>query len=564
MKQNYLDTSIAIYTWLASLQVSDGSYNDGGIFDPIDGRVMGEHYSTTHFALLGLLLEEKGIKIDSSPIKKALEFHFRTAKDEYKEGDWAYHWDFNNYALVRCFQLLKPKLIHSEIRKYRLAMEKWRENKHNAVNWILMRAFNTCFRGKELKKLSDSFRYYRHIRYALKSQLQDGCIDDERKKSRPIQYHVFSAALLHKNYVSTGNPDILKSFLRAVEYAVPFIDPAGDFNYLGRGQEQIFGYGALLYTLEAAKPYLPAKRKALDDCAARCWDYLSTFRSDEGWFPLVLNDRPNCRSYAWYDYHHLSVYNAFLGVWLAEAANLPSPDIAHEIDPPSRQRDVVLLASSSVAFLNNDVFHCCVAAGQKSRYLADCGLAIQHLYIDRYGPLISCPGGPGGIKERLFAKRHASPEDVSKNFSAPLVLIDEQWTGPVGSDGRITCHDNRRCRITYDYADRSLSVIRSVSLDGATFVLDDTITVPQNSRAAKLRVVNLPLLAKEVTQCTDSEIEAFNGARIRVRVTTNLPCTFGRENLKTAKGDVVNCYWELSNRAKTSTDITARILISRA
>ena len=551
---------------LAGRQVTAPGYDQGGIVDPLDGMVVGEHYSTQFFALLGALILR--VEYNSrilEQIRAALAFHVRTSKNEYEPGEWPYHWDFNNYAVLTCYELVAGKLEIDERSAIRSCLLSWRENRHKAVNWVLMRAYNARLRHTLFRKSFDLLRYYRHLRYALGSQVGDGCLDDERRSSRPIQYHAYSAALLFKIYLLTGRKAVLRSFLLALKYLCRFFDPDGDFNYLGRGQEQIFGYACALYVLEAGKKVNPDNARHFEELSKRCWSYLSTFQMDNGSFPLVLNNKPNDRRYGWYDYHHSSVYNAFLGAWLAEAYMLRCTsedfDFSGQVEfHEPKECDSNKL--SGIVFYSNRHYFLCLAAGQPSKYLSDCGLVFQHLHIRGYGALISCPGGAGGPDGDLFAKRHCIRDDAMRNFSAPIARIGNRWIVPAGGRGEIEKRDGDEFRLIYSYIS-VMRVTRSLKCTNRMILIEDLIETDFDDPPVELRLINLPLISFNSTLDIRPGVFEIGGDRkIYVNWETDVHCVTGRETLMTAKGDVNNCFCRLSdNEIESNSRYSARILI---
>ena len=564
----YTDTAKKIFEWLAGYQQEDFGYNFGGIYDPLDKRVMGEHYSSSFFALLGTLIIKESCQSDILPrIKNAVAFHITTSTDEYKEGNWAYHWDFNNYALISCYMKLQGNLTEAEKRNWLASISSWKENKHKAVNWILMRAYNTYARYKITGKLWDFVRYKLHLNYALKSQLSDGCIDDERNSSRPIQYHAYSAAMLHKIYTMDKNPKTLKAFSNALDYLISFIDPAGDFNYFGRGQKQIFGYGVTLYVLEAGKALHPERYQELNTLIKRCWAFLIAYRLNDGSFPLVLNPNHGQREYGWYDYHHLTVYNAFLAVWLAEAGSLAGLKNTKEFkknEISSKENEkVTFYKPSGIVLYRSAKYFICFSEGQNSKYLSDCGLCIQHLYINNYGPLISCPGGPGGPNNKLFAEKHSKYDEVVRNFFAPIFLINESWLFPSGQKGTIYKEGKRKFLITYSYSE-SIVIERVIHLYSDFINIEDKILFKKSVYGIEeLRIVNIPLIIDDSKVTFDEKgISIKNKTNISIFIETNSTCIRKQERLRVANGDVFNFYYLMKNsNIEQNTIHTANIQI---
>ncbi len=299
-------------------------HDAGGIFDPIDGRVQGEHYSTSHFALLSAILHrETGEKRFLDNARQAIDFHLRTSPNEYAPfSEWMYHWDFQNYAFVLTYRLLQEYLNERDRERWKTGLLGWQTNHYNKLtNWAGMRAWAYAERHELFGKFADRMRSIWNLRTVERACQGDGCFDDNPGLSRPIQYHIFTIAILHRMLLLKDSPKMRHCFLAGVDYFTPFIDPDGDFNYIGRGQEQIFGYGSAIYALEAAA--LETGKSEYREQAERMFDYLLRYHKGN-FFPLVLNDQPDEKRSGWYDYHHSTVYNAHLAVWLGLAHLLNS------------------------------------------------------------------------------------------------------------------------------------------------------------------------------------------------------------------------------------------------
>ena len=216
-------------------------------------------------------------------------------------------------------------------------------------NWLLL---GTLVRLLWLKQ-PNLGQLRRHTRLLLTMQQQaDGLIRDDRLISRrlpipfpygriaplrlqkmphlqklSLQYHCFSLILLHEIYEQTGW-DFVKTAVRRGHQAIgQFILANGDTLYLGRGQQQIFGYGSLLY-------FLATQTSAGNQAAAvqlhHVWDFVQQFQQADGRFPLVLRhgemgfpnevDTRDPRWLGWYSYNNLFDYLPFFGVQLVRAA----------------------------------------------------------------------------------------------------------------------------------------------------------------------------------------------------------------------------------------------------
>jgi len=534
-----------LFGWLADRQVAEPGYDQGGIRDPLTGVVAGEHYSTTHFALLGCLLDQAEPDPERSPlIRSALEFHARTSGGEYARGSWAYHWDFNNYAFAKSLVLLGRTIPQAERDSGLDTMRAWKQNRHKTVNWLLMRAYNATLRQNLCGGMLDALRARHSLFLSLRCQLEDGCIEDVRHTSRPIQYHAFSTALLHQLYLLTKKQRFLDRFLAGLKYLLPFVAPNGDFNYLGRGHEQIFGYGVALYVLEAGLPHAGRDTQRVNKAAEHCLAYLARYKTPQGCFPLVLNHHDNDRRYGWYDYHHLTVYNAFLGVWLAECALLtsePSPPCAPAKTAPAHFGVQFLAASGRLACDMPRYFLCLSAGEPGSRYYADCGLAFQHFWIRGFGDLISCPGGPGGPDGQGFADFYARKGDAAKNYFAPLGKRDGVWLSPAGGRGSLERRGNGVYALTYEYPGGFI-VNREVTLADDGVLVRDSVSFPAGQNFEEFRLVNLPLL-QDARRLAAQDVMLQRGAvGVRITVSTDIPDALREEALFSAKGDVRNFY----------------------
>ncbi|MHB0929480.1 MAG: prenyltransferase/squalene oxidase repeat-containing protein, partial [Candidatus Nanopelagicales bacterium] len=376
-----------IWKWLRQLQVTDtDSYDEGGILDPVDGRVAGEHYSASFFGLLSLILYlDSGYQDYLDALKGALRFHERTAPDEYRPREWGYHWDFNNLAFAVGLKLIRVRIWPTDeqsertslIQRLEAALATAKRNRHPTVNWVAMRALTDRLRDSmywtAVSKLEEE--------YVLRFQSRDGGFYD-LPGSRPIGYHAYTGALMCLLFQESGVSRVGVAAERAAGYLAQFVDPDGCFNYVGRGQGQIFGYAAAIYLLSAT---------GRDELAEQVLRYLVRWEKPAGYFPLMLAPYEDSERVAWYDYHHLTVYNAFLGAWLALVATgelgnrtvLPEP--RNHQDPASdKAKDHIIKTSKYMAVFS--------AGG--SRYASEPGGVPYFLNVYGFGPLVSSPGGP--------------------------------------------------------------------------------------------------------------------------------------------------------------------------
>jgi hypothetical protein len=512
--------------------VSAKCYDDGALLDPMDDHVPGEHYGTSHFALLCAVLYR--LTSDSQYLHRiagAIAFQVRK-KNAYAFGSWWEHWEFDNFAWAETYELLKTAGRTQLCR----SIASWLRNppRHRlpfATNWKLL-ALNSMARFREkpvLQRLLDLVRRAIYEMYLRRAILDDGCIDDVPGASRSIQYHAFSAALLGRLADVAPTSGRFAQVARAAAYLQTFADPNGVFNYKGRGHQQVFGYAAAIYALLHGSELADGSLEAAEmlHTAELLYSYMMEFRVDEAYFPLVLNDLDQGRRVGWYDYHHLSVYNAMVAAWMGLALlRFPATRGLHREAPPKVPQcdpdhmQVHVHAQSRVLIARDGLF-LCVSGGERY-YETDCGLAPHHISVRNWGPVVSCPGGPDWPSYSRYRT-----EIMSVNFLAPLVVHGELVLGPghrVASgfdyDGgeRVLC-------IEMSYEDATL-VRRSIRFLQRGFEIRDNVCVTAGRSSCCLIGYNLPLLASAeayVRLTTDGlELRHIHGQRLRVAVQSSL------------------------------------------
>jgi len=515
-------------------------YDFGGIFDPIDSFVPGEHYATTHFALLGaiLYLEKRDPSI-LEKVKKAIDFHLATSRHAYRFREWGYHWDFQNYAFLEVYSLIKDALSEEEKKRWEEGLIHPTENKENLLtNWIAMRAYSSALRYRLFHRLSDQLRFFWRLRLIKKARQKDGCFDDSRNRSRPIQYHVFTLALLHRILRICPNKKIEHDFLDGVRYFIPFVDPEGCFNYIGRGQEQLFGYGVALYVLEAAKSLDRQNTDLVQDAIQRIWHHLIQFKKN-GHFPLVLNVKRDEERFGWYDYHHLTVYEAFLGAWLALTHRIQnevgSSQTVHTSVP---KRYVKHFQSTKVAVVSKSDYFI-VFTGGTPDYISEPGITPAHLWFQGAGWVYSCPGGPSPEEfGRIRPVAH-----VEKNVLAPIAQDSAgRWIGPYGREAKIFKSDCDTTKMVFDYG--PFKVQRVVHYgDDTKLLFEDHIQFHKTQTFQEFRFFNFPISTDKFQTILQNGTEIQFLVKEKAVLFLQLEAFMGLclehlEKIKTAKGMV--------------------------
>jgi hypothetical protein len=223
-------------------------------------------------------------------------------------------WEFNKYAWVKVFNFTHDE----EIRELAYPL---RFRYTPATNWVLLRCCTQIMAGQDVAK---ALRDAKAILGARQSS--SGLICDD-SGVRSLQYHCFSAVLTAEIYLLCQDHELKQRFIRSAEFIRNFILRTGDTLYIGRGQQQSFGYGALIYLLALAGYLL--KDPSFLDQLERCLSFLSRFQRQDGSFPLVMNtiektypltaDPTDQRYPGWYAYNSYFDYLPFLGVMLSKA-----------------------------------------------------------------------------------------------------------------------------------------------------------------------------------------------------------------------------------------------------
>ncbi len=462
-------------------------FDAGGIFDPIDGRVQGEHYSTTHFALLSaILFSETRDEKYLTAAKQAIEFHLRTSPTEYAPiSAWMYHWDFQNYAFILSYRLVKDYLPANERAAWERGILAMKTNhKNKLTNWAAMRAWAFAERAQLFGRRIDNLRRRRNLRDVKKARHRDGCFDDDCNRSRPLQYHLFTIAILHRLWLLNKNATLKQWIESGVDYFLPFIDPEGDFNYLGRGQEQIFGSAAAIYVLEAA--YQMNGNVEMLRLARLVAQHLLQFRRGN-YFPLVLNDRPDDERGGWYDYHHLTVYNAFLGAWLGLAHLLKNPQVD---EAPKPRRYFNFSEPTRVAAVSKENYFAAFYGGLPE-YLTEAGVTPYHLWWRDFGVVFSCPGAPSPERFSRF-----SPKGGEQNFFSPIATNGTGWIIPAGkTSDRFLLKDDQ---IDIEYDCGGFAIHRRVSFGDNSLHFSDAIRFTAARKFDEFRLFNFPILADKI------------------------------------------------------------------
>lgn len=377
------------------------------VIDPIAGKVIGSHYALSHYcAGLFLLSQWNCDNTISLHAEKCLSYIEATQDDYVQESD--YHYDFNNFAWSLLlladeeFPGLLPEYVRPRILELLFHTS---DSSHDTVNWLAMRALNNFVRhrfsgDKRFLKTANDI-----LKCVAKAQNSDGMYDDllPLGNSGNIQYHVYTTAILQllRYYnLSNGGGDLN----RALAFTAYVIGPDGDFNYFGRGTNQIFGWGPYFFNLsgiDLTQEVYDLSKSFLDQNLLKCL-------SENG----LLLDNPAANQYNyWWDYHYCTVYAAHLFFWL-NLINTITPN-KHTLDKD--------YSSSALKIISKNKFFCAAFMG-KAHYLCEQGPQICYIATPNNGAIFKGPLGPFFDD---FGNTHISKTMVSMNYFGPVTEYPE-------------------------------------------------------------------------------------------------------------------------------------------
>lgn len=230
------------------------------------------------------------------------------------KNDSQFHWEFNNYALLDYYQNSNDK----SVKKYLIPL---RFKNTPCTNWTLLRS-NVRLQAGVGTELAIKEAKIKINKFQLTSGL---ILDDPGVKS--FQYHCFSMAMVGEIYEHTQDDYFKISFLKGVDFIRNFILLNGETLYIGRGQNQSFGYGALIYILSLS--YKFTEDKTLLGDIEKVTTFLLQYQREDGSFPLVMNgvektipkviNMQDEEFVGWYPYNNYFDYLPFMGFFIAKA-----------------------------------------------------------------------------------------------------------------------------------------------------------------------------------------------------------------------------------------------------
>ena len=225
-----------------------------------------------------------------------------------------FHWEFNLYAMLHVRKHLHHPIIERFFndRKFKGTM---------CTNWQLLR-YNVEVRlGEPVNNIIDKVEDL-----LSKMQSPSGSILDQEKE-RSFTYHCFSMSMLAEIANAISSERLWKYFFKGLAFIRSFILRNGDTLYIGRGQQQLFGYASLIYLLSIA--YNKTGDSNIYSDLNRVIDFVKSFQRRDFSFPLVLRKEegpiPKCidlsdkKYLGWYAYNNYFDYFCFMGLMLYKA-----------------------------------------------------------------------------------------------------------------------------------------------------------------------------------------------------------------------------------------------------
>lgn len=420
----------SIASYLSRL-VDDGSFASSRSF-------YGETFSLALLGKVGYL----------DPARKVRLVQWYQQKDK---KDPEFHWEFNVYALSEFLKSVPGR--DPEIESI-LATAKFKGTQ--CTNWTLLR-INASLNSTPPGHGRDTLLAEAHRKLAAR-QKRSGLIEDD-PGVRSFQYHAFSLCMVYEIYKKTHQKFFLDSFRKGIEFSRRFILSSGESLYIGRGQNQSFGYAALLYAL-AASFDLEREPGILGDIA-HVLSYLRVFKRQDGSFPLVMLktergfpdriDVSRAEFFGWYPYNNYLDYLPFLGFFVKKASNLVARNIGRTRFPDAEGKVGVVYSDRDFLVYRNSQFEAVI--GRPGGYTSN-DMSIPYLLMKgRNTASTPCYGGEQFLESIYRPQGHPLPyfPHFRKNISwrSKSCLIG-RWLiifSPLGVVIRRYSFEARRARV---------------------------------------------------------------------------------------------------------------------
>ena len=453
------------------------------LIDPIEQYSIEHHYAYSHF---GVALIIQGIYNRNDLLirlgQKIIKY-FLDNLPKYITIS-SYHHDFNNFALAFLYDYLqevKYEDLEDLKNDIKLALLISPDSKHQTINWLPMRIYTNLIRFQLTNEDKYLTKAQKFIKLIEKSIYYDGFFDDLLPKgiSFSPQYHTYTTAvtLLLQDKGIKFNIN-LRSAICAL---LAIIDPEGDFNYFGRGCNQIFGWGPYLFLL-----YRTGRSVELNKALHYFDMYFSDVLSN---FNILLNRHCGQERIAWWDYHYSIVYFAHLFFWLTITICCSQ----FGIDLINDEFKFPFVGDSGVYVYSSEKWFVTIFKGRRY-YLCERGPMLCNLWSQNYGSIFKGPFGPFFGK---FGNKHIMPINTILNYCGPIAIeIDKNIFNKIFERCKM---DGNKLNIMPIFP-KSINVLLDNGQD---------LRIIYNIDGNNLSIFNLPIIYKE-----KDTIEYLNKIRI--------------------------------------------------
>lgn len=360
--------------------------------DPIDQKEITAHYGTTHaaasFIIVGQKRENKELLNIGLKLLKSILNRWEDACKLY-----AYHFDFNNFALCVVYDYLQH---YPEIQeKIKTTICSTVDSNHFTINWLPMRWYVNQKRY-EWTKDDQYLKTIATCKTTIASATNaDGGIEDilPKGKSYNLQYNLATVAALQ--YLKHSGVEV--HLTKEINFLLQNIAPNGDINYQGRGTNQIFAWGMWLYLLKSS-----GLEKDVDLAINFLKDKVPQMLENNN---LMLNFWKGKEKHLWWDYHYSSVYTAHFLFWLVLTDELKKNNEVFEKKEHALSDTGVRIYKSKTTFVTT--------FNGRSKYLAEKGPLITLLFTEKHGTMFKGTFGPW---QGMFGNEFTFGDVIFRNF----------------------------------------------------------------------------------------------------------------------------------------------------
>ncbi|ACL03027.1 hypothetical protein Dalk_1326 [Desulfatibacillum aliphaticivorans] len=372
------------------------------LMDPICKRVVGSHYALSHY-FAGLLIAAH-TEQDREMLGKAERIfdYICATHDEYVvKAD--YHNDFNNFIwafLIKASERYKGLVTDNMKQKCQSFLLSVKDSNHWTTNWLPMRAFNNAVRYEITGQAAYMKQRDSLLEKVFGALGPDGLFEDSVDKgvSANPQYHVATVAVLLVGEAFECWALPRQEIDKSIAFFLAHISPEGDYNFYGRGTNQIFGWGPALFLLKNIQD----EKELFNRCLTYVLRHLPSCLSKNG---LLLENSTRKQQINWRYYHHASVYVGHFYFWSA---------LSGLISTPLSNGSGNNISGGSVHLLSTKSSYALTFQGRK-KYLQERGPMICGVWMDYYGCLFKGPLG-SFFESPDWRKDHPAHSCVVENY----------------------------------------------------------------------------------------------------------------------------------------------------